>query len=247
MFLILRAQSTPCSSGNMTNNKDGGIPSPRAKLYSLKTKASTKAKNALEIGVSKLLHKDGEDRDEGLVNTQDDPAFNPTLVARELKNEHAGQSGPIGKTKSALKKSNSLLSHPRRTARKKAKQIVAGKISTIQSSLPRTGLDLLAVDAKELSSGSSSQLSSDEGESDVDWNQKRIQAEKLEERREGMKAAWITRHTRRVRVVPKEHIKFPEKEAFMEQPESGNPTRFRWEKWLGYVRSRDDVDFEPIA
>lgn len=62
--------------------------------------------------------------------------------------------------------------------------------------------------------------------------------QKLEEHRENLRVAYATsRHIERVRVVPKRHVQCPKRENFFEKGESGETTRFSWERYLGHVKA----------
>ena len=221
-------------------------------LKTVKAKATTKAKNILEKNLSKLLEKDDRHRDASVGNTEDDTAFHPHRI-KEHQLKHVQSDGPIDKAKVAIERSGNTLMHPRRSIRDKVKRVAAGKISTVQKphSLPTTGAELLdAYDAYSQSEGSRSSEDVSEAEaSDLGFKGKqnrlrnKARLQKLEAQRESMRVASTTRHIDRVRVVPKEHIKFPEREAFIERDDQDQVKRYKWHSWLGHVLIYYTQDF----
>lgn len=79
----------------------------------------------------------------------------------------------------------------------------------------------------------SNQIKTDDG----DVQHYRLKLERLETHRESLRIAYMTsRHIDRVRAVPKRHLEFPKREAFLNKGQDGGVVRFRWERYLGYVR-----------
>jgi hypothetical protein len=209
-----------------------------------KSRAKTRAKGVIERGVARFLdEKQSRNKDVSLKNTIDDPAFHPRS-AKQRQLEHAQRNSPTAKAKIAVEAAAATLVHPKRTIRAKAKRVAAGKISSIQKphSLPTTGVELLqAYDAYSHSESSrSSEYTSDSQISENEAIRRKTKAKKrarlaqLQAQRESMRVAWITRHIDRVRVVPKEHLKYPHKQAFHEKDEK-DKTLFRCGRWIGHL------------
>ena len=227
-----------------SSNLSSGAPK-RIGLRNITSRATSKVKKAIEHGTASLADENkSKDADVALEHIQDEPAFNPTRVDKQLKVAQAKERGLVEQAKVAVEVSAWSLAHPRQAAKAKAKRLAAGKLSSIQKphALPKTGLELLdAHDALSISeSPDSSRDNSPERERlNRDWNRKRARVARLEQQRDSMQVAWITRHTDRVRVVPKEHITVPDREFFIHRDSEGNFVRYRWEKWLGYVSSQE--------
>lgn len=88
-----------------------------------------------------------------------------------------------------------------------------------------------------------SQIDGTETESVREGNACRTQRrklEKLEAHRESLAIAWITgRHIKRVRVAPTHVVGYPrwDDEEFLEKDGAGNVVRFKWERYIGKVRT----------
>ena len=238
------------NDASSTSPDNSDIPSERVKvtgsegLKAAKTKVTTKAKGILNHGLDRLLDKGDRHKDQSISNTTDDAAFHPEAAKRhQLK--HAKQNGSINDTKAALEVSKAAIIHPRKFVQDKVKRVAAGKISSIQKphTLPNTGAELLeAYDAYSHSEGSrssedlsTSEASEEEAARRHSRAKKKARLQKLEAHRDSMRVAWITRHTDRVRVVPKEHIKFPDKEDFIERDREGTVSQYKWKSWLGHL------------
>ena len=249
----LSTQSTSAFSENGISTPANGTKVPKLKgLKDVKTKATFKAREIVGHGVRRVLDEDDHHKDHSVRNTTDDAAFHPQS-AKQHQMEHAERNGTIDKAKTALETSAAALVHPRKTIRTKVKRVTAGKISSIQKpyTLPTTGTELLeAYDAYSHSEGSysSEDLSRSEDSEDESARRqirakKKARVEKLEAQQDSMRVAWITRHTDRVRVVPKEHVKFPNKEAFIQRGHGGQVVQYDWRSWLGHVLVYFTQDF----
>ena len=215
--------------------------SKNGRLQKLRVRTTRKARKVIELGAAKFgSDKKSKDADSALNNIQDDPAFNPTHVDKQLKVAQAREGSLAEKAKVAVEVSGWALAHPKQAAIAKAKKLAAGKLSSIQKphALPNTGLELLdAHDALSVSESPESSRNASPNREHIirDWNRRRAKVERLEKQGDSMRVAWTTRHTNRVRVVPKEHIKIPDRDAFLQRDSEGNTVRYQWEKWLGYV------------
>ena len=218
--------------------------SKKERLRDSRARTTTKAKKAFELATSGTRSDKSHDADGALQGIQDDPAFNPTRVKKELKVAQAKDGGFIEQAKAAAEVSAWSLAHPKQAAKDKVMRLAAGKLSSIQKphALPKTGLELLhAHDAFSTSGspGSSRGPSPDRERINRDWHRNHTRVERLEQHRDSMWVAWTTRHTHRVRVVPKEHVTIPDNDCFVQRDSEGNFVRYKWEKWLGYVSTRN--------
>ena len=232
-----KAAITPYSDDEFHTSALNGS-SKRKKLRNLTLKTKTKTKKLLNVDSSK---SEAEPENlEALRKLKDDPAFNPS----ELVNQKTSPTG--GKTDKPIDVFQSIVNtvtHPKRTVITKVKKTTAGNLSTVQRPLLSQRADLNFLEAHENLSRAESTSSSRHaisGEEDEEWEDPatakyRDKVATLEAHRESLRVAWTTDHIKRVKVVPKRQIMFPETEAFIERDEKGSQTRYKWEKWLGYV------------
>ena len=193
----------------------------------------------------KLLKLDGaapddhsKDYGQGSVNKmEDDPAFNSSLL---VKKNPFRPGKTAGKTLGTIQNIGSAVVHPVKSAKSTVTRTTAGQISKAERPFLSQKADIELLEAYDSlkcteSTGSSKQNTSDE---DLDSlvGIHRDNVREMEEHRESLRAAWTTiRHVRRVRVVPKRHINFPDNEYPSERDRRGEFARFDWLKWLGYV------------
>ena len=225
-----------------------GKSSKRSKLRSLtsRTKAKTRQLLTLDHGGSLAIARDrGEPGP--LQSIQDDAAFNPSKLE---KRKRSNTGGSTDKTREVLQSITTTIAHPKRAIIGTVKKTTAGKLSSVQGPHLSHGEDLEFLGALDSLSRaeptrSSIQATSDDNDEDkTATNDCRDKIVALEEHRESIRVAWTTSHIDRVRVVPKEHLKFPDQEAFVERDDEGSQVRYRWEKWLGYVCIRETLVME---
>ena len=243
-FSTLPGTSNIASEGTKLNGLEGA--------KAAKTKVTIKTKGIIRHGLDRLLDKGGRREDQSTSNTTDDVAFHPGVAKRHQPN-HIKRNSPIDEAKATLETSKAAIIHPRKFVQDKVKRVAAGKISSIQKphTLPNTGAELLeAYDAYSHSeeSRSSEDLSTSEASEDefarrLSRAKKKARLQRLEAQRDSMRVAWITRHTDRVRVVPKEHIKPPLKESFIERDQRGTIVRYNWKSWFGHLLVYFTQDF----
>ena len=249
-LVSLQSSFTPSKTSHDFENQTRS--SKLGDANALKTKVASKTKALLERNVERFMNVDSRQNDQSVENTKDDAAFHPRS-AKEHQLAHVKRNSPMDKVKIAVEASVNAVAHPRKSAHEKFKRVAAGKISSIQKpyTLPTTGAELLeAHDACSHSEGSHSEegvsdseaLEEDLARKEVREKQK-ARLQKLEEQRESMRVAWTTRHIDRVRVVPKEHIKFPDRTDFIERDDTGNIVRYDWKSWLGHVLIYYTQDF----
>jgi hypothetical protein len=222
-------------------NKHPGDGSLKGKLRRAKDRTKHRAKNLLGASGSPP-HTDEEDsaddsEDAALQIVSRDPAFHPTDVKRRLDATHEQHKGPVHRTKAALGAAADAVTHPRQTAKSKAKRKAAGKISSnaqVPAAAHKADVAFLEYE-RELSkskSGSSMVSDSDDSEDDESREQK---SKKLEQQRDSMRAAWITTRTKRVRVVPKKHLTWPKKSAYEKLDMATGVVKTQWFDWLGRI------------
>ena len=251
-YSLLSKNALSTHSNAPDNASEGGKINGLEGVKAAKTKVTTKAKGIIHYGLDRLLDKGERHKDQSTSNTADDVAFHPEAAKRHQIN-HVKRNGPIDEAKATLETSKAAIIHPRKFVQDKVKRVAAGKISSIQKphTLPNTGAELLeAYDAYSHSeeSRSSEDLSTSEASEDefartLSRAKKKARLQKLEAQRDSMRVAWITRHTDRVRVVPKEHIKPPVKESFIERDQQGTVLRYNWKSWLGHLLVYFTQDF----
>ena len=210
-------------------------------LRNLTTQTKAKTKRLLNVdSVSYLKNESGFEDQEALHSIRDDPAFNPSKLASQRTFPTRGKTE---KTIDILQSIGTSVIHPKRTVITKIKKTTAGNLSTVQRPHLSQKADLEFLEAHENLSRAQSTSSSRQttsGDEDEEWEDPatakyRDKVVQLEAHRESLRVAWTTDHIERVRVVPKRHIEFPEPESFIERDEKGSQTRYKWEKWLGYV------------
>ena len=224
--------------------------SKRARLHNLGTKTKAKTKKLLRLSDGHdAIEKDSEvDTDEVLQEIKEDPAFNPKKVAEQTTDQSTTSNAPHDKPKGTLKSIAKAIAHPKEAIISKATRTTASKLSSVQKPHLSQKADLEFLEAHDNLSRAQSirtsrQVSSDEDEDDEETAHCRKKVEVLEAHRESLRVAWTTSHIERVRVVPKRHFEFPQKEAFIERNDRGEFVRYRWEKWLGHVLVYYTQDF----
>lgn len=229
------------------DSDDGSIakmrgPSKREKLRGLtrKTKAMTK----------KLLHIQGEssaDRElDGdaygvLDNIEADPAFNPGKLVKE---KPFTVRGAAEKTTGKLHSIASTVAHPTKNLKDRAIRTTADQLAKAERPFlsQNANRELLEAhqDLRRAQNPRSLGHSIPEKERNVLEEDSRRKIEDIEKHRDSLAVAYTTtRHVHRVRVVPKEHMQFPEKDAFVERDGNGNIVGHLWSRWLGNVRRPD--------
>lgn len=217
---------------------DKVVPSKTQRISSLKSKIKTKTKRALKLG-SVEEGSDSESEEKPLQNIDYDPAFNSSQLTKQKK---LSASTAAKKTKGAVITIGNAIPHPIDATKGTITRTTAGQLSKAERPYlsQKSDLELLDVhdNLKRLESSSSSRRGAtdeeNEEQDEVIGNHK-TKLREMEAHRESLRAAWTTnRHVRRVRVVPKRHINFPEDEYFVERDANGSAVRYDWLKWLGY-------------
>ena len=229
-------------------DSDGGSiakmrgPTKREKLRGLtrKTKAKTK----------KILHIHGEAATDGelngdahgvLDNIEADPAFNPGKL---MKEKPLTVRGAAEKTTGKLHSIASMVAHPSKNVRNKALRTTADQLANAERPYLSQNAKRELVEAHDELRHAQTRSTLGQGISEearvVLEEDSRQKIEEIEKHQESLAVAYTTtRHVNRVRVVSKKLVKFPEKEAFVEEDGNGNVVRYLWLKWLGNVNSPD--------
>ena len=223
------------------SSDDGSIDqmpdSSKQKRFSgLTSRTKTKTKKIFKMKGGHDGRPDSED-EEPLGSLEHNPAFNPSDLR---KRRRFRPSKTADKALGTMQTIGNAVLHPKDAIKRGATRTTAGQLSKAERPYLSRKADLEFLQAHDNlkqaeSSGSSKQVTSDE-EQDPLVSSQRDKIKEMEAHRESLRAAWTTsRHVRRVRVVPKRHIKFPENESFVERDEHGNFVRYDWLTWLGYV------------
>ena len=229
------------------DSSDGSIakmrgPTKREKLRGLRRKTKAKTK--------KLLHIHGEASTDGeldgdahgvLDNIEADPAFNPGKLVKE---KPFTVRGAAEKTTGKLHSIASTVAHPTKNLKNKALRTTADQLAKAERPFLSQNANRELLEAHEELRRAQNPSTGGHGISEekriVLEADSRQKIEEIEKHRESLAVAYTTtRHVHRVRVVPKEHMKFPEKEAFVERDGNGTVVRYLWLRWLGNVSLRD--------
>ena len=234
--------STPASSLAPASDSDDSIdkmpgPSKQSRFARLRRKTKAKTKRIFK---SKDTSEDeeSEDEQESVINgLKHDPAFSS---GQRVKGKRFSASGVADKTLGTLQTVGKSIVHPKDAIKSKATKTTAGQLSKAERPFLSQQSDLEYLQAHDNLKRAESTGSSMQGTSDEDYaaiiDGHRSKVNELEAHRESLQAAWTTsRHVRRVRVVPKRHIHFPENEYFLDRDAHGKVMRYDWLKWLGYV------------
>ena len=203
------------------------------RTITLKTKAKSKKLLHMTSG-SPPANEAASDHDGVLRHIEDNPAFNPGKLGNP---KHPVLKSTTEKTLGVFQTAATTVAHPRQATKSKFTRTTAGQLSKMHKLDQEADLDLL--DAHEdLENAESSRSSGHTLSDDEDVNSlaegRRAKVEALEAHRESTRVAWITGQIERVRVVPKRHLEYPQRSAFVERDGHGSVVRYQWEKLLGY-------------
>lgn len=210
--------------------------SKRKRLSKFTSRTKAKTKKLLKIDGAAVDAQSESEEDGFLGNIERDPAFNSSqLVKSKRSSPHATAKKTLGTLQSVA----ASVKHPVEAVKNKATRATAGQLSKTERPYLSKKADLEYLEAHDNlksaeTTASSRQATSDEEDDSIIGDHKdRIR--EMEEHRESLRVAWTTsRHVRRVRVVPKEHIQFPPNDYFARQNVDGHLARFDWLSWLGY-------------
>ena len=212
--------------------------SPKRKgLAALTTRTKAKTKKLFHIDGAAKGNESDPDEDGVLDNIEHDPAFNTGSL---IKKKRFRPGKTADKTLSNIKSVGKAVVHPVDSIKRGATRTTAGQLSKAERPFLSKKADQEYLEAHdnlrraESTSSSKQGTSDEEQESILGDHRERIR--EIEAHRESLRAAWTTsRHVRRVRVVPKRHINFPNNDFFLEDDGHGESRRFDWLTWLGYV------------
>ncbi len=224
------------SSDDDSINKGHGL-LKRKRLLNLKSITKAKTKKLFNIDGA-TVDDESEPEDDGVFeNIQRNPAFHTGALVKE-KRFQPGKSAD--KTLEHIKSLGKAVAHPVDSIKSKATRTTAGQLSKADRPYLSKKADedfLQAHDnLKRAESTSSSKKGTSDEEQESIISEHRERVREIEAHRESLRAAWTTsRHVRRVRVVPKRHIDFPNNDHFVQRDDSGKFASYDWLKWLGYV------------
>ena len=227
---------SPSDHGSMENLS---APTTRKWLSNLTRGTKEKTKKLFKLDGA-VGDEQSEDMEESPLNdTENDPALQSSQL---IKKKRSQPGKTVDKTRGAIQTMRNAVVHPVKSAKSTATRTTAGQLSKVERPFLSQEADiefLRAHDnlkrAESSRSSSKQDLSDEDQESLIDSH--RDQIREMEEHRESLRVAWTTtRYVRRVRVVPKRHINFPDNECFVERDECGDFVRYDWLTWLGYVR-----------
>ncbi len=215
-----------------------GSPTKRQKVQQAVRHAKDKAKDLLNLDHHEVDDfKERTPVEQAKSELEDNPAFNPDKFLNDKKMS-AVKAG--GKFLGGLETAVETMIHPKQAIQSRATRTAAKKLAKGRPYISRRA-DLEFLDAydEQKRAESSRSASDDEEEAERkagDINNKTELVEQLQERRQAMRVAWVTdRHVHRVKVVDRNPGRFPKRDFFEEQDEDG-VTKFRYDKWLAYVR-----------
>ena len=230
----LSGEQADAPANGILNRMDGGAKRKKLRAFTNKTKAKTKKFLKFEDG--ELTSEGSVNEDHGILqNLERDPAFNQNEFSKQ-KRWHDG--GTSHRSMGTLGSIATTVAHPVKAIKSKATRTTAGQLSKVERPFISQKADLEFLEAHDKlynveSSRSSNQATSDsEGDNVVMANRERIK--EMQEHRESLRVAWTTsKHVRRVRVVPKRQMEFPDNDSFIRKDSDGK--HFDWLSWLGYV------------
>ncbi len=213
--------------------------SKRKRLSGLTSRTKAKTKKLLKIKSADGNASEPEE-DGVLEELEHNPAFATSKLEKRKRFKPGKKAGRALDTVQALGKA---VIHPKNGIKRGATRTTAGQLSKVDRPYLSRKADLDFLEAHDNlqraeCGASSRQGTSDEERDELDGivDSHRDKINEMEAHRESLKAAWVTsRHVRRVRVVPKRHINFPDNEFFIERNDRGEIVRYDWLYWLGYV------------
>lgn len=214
--------------------------SKRKRLSSLTRRTKEKTKKFFKLDGAAVDELSKDEEEDLLDNMKNDPAFNSSQLVKK-KRFRPGKT--VDKTLGAIQSIGNAVVHPIKSAKSTAIRTTAGQLSKAERPFLSQKADREFLQAHDNLKRAESTSSSKQGTSDQEQESliggHRDKIGEMEEHRESLRAAWTTsRHVRRVRVVPKRHINFPDNEKFVERDERGGFVNYNWLKWLGYVMSQ---------
>ncbi|KAL6722141.1 hypothetical protein ACLMJK_001248 [Lecanora helva] len=237
----LHGSTMPLEDGKLSSEDEGSDSLQRdpqkRRLSVFKSKTTAKTKQMLRIdGPIDSNEPEHGDEDGVLDKIDHDAAFHTGALVKK-KRFRPGKTAD--KTLNNIKSLGKAVVHPVDSIKSKATRTTAGQLSKAERPFLSKEADKEFLEAhdnlKRIESSSSSRLDISDEEQDAVIGDHRDRVRELEAHRESLRAGWTTsRHVRRVRVVPKQHINFPTQDYFMEKNQSGKSEGYDWLLWLGY-------------
>ena len=170
-------------------------------------------------------------------NVTQGPAFNPSQLVKKKRFNGAVQAK---KTLGAIQSLGSNLAHPKEAIKNKATKTTAKEFSKAERPYLSKNADLELLEAhenlKHIKNASSARLGQRDVEEDDTVVDHKEKIQRMEAQRESMRAAWFTsRQVRRVRVIAKRYMQYPELSSFAEFDSDGKVVRYDWLEWLGHI------------
>ena len=167
-----------------------------------------------------------------------DPAFSSK---KPPHTEHVSLDTAGNRTLNTFQTVGRSIVHPKEAIKSKLTKTTARQLSKTERPYLSQKSDLEFLQAHdnlkhaESTNASIRDGSDKEYETIVDGHRDRLR--EMETHRESLQAAWtMSRHVRRVRVVPKRRMPLPKAEQFAERNARDKLVSYDWLKWLGYVR-----------
>ena len=206
-------------------------------LRSLKSKTKEKTKKLLSVNDAKNVGGTLQESDHVTDHITGDPAFNPGVIEKQRR--RSKREG----AKALLDHVNSFatsLSSPKNAIKGKATRTTAGKLSKAERPYLSHDADMEFLEANDNLSRAESSLPSRQAASDEDLNdligRHRDRVNGMKAYRESLRVGHVTsRHVRRVRVVQKRHLDFPNPEASFQSHGKGRTSKkYDWLKRIGH-------------
>lgn len=208
----------------------------RHKLRDARHRATAKA---AELYNSQIDVDPTGSEDDPFYELDNSPAFDPTKFWGK-KRFSIGRAA--SKAWSILHASGAMIIDPKRSLKSRVTKTTAGKIAKRGPRISRKA-DLKFLEAHDnLEAVEFSRCDSDNEDArhrkDVQMADAAEQVHRLQNRREAMRVAWITRrHVMRVKAVSKKKRNYPG-DFYFEKPDDCGATEFMWGKWLGWVSNK---------
>ena len=235
------------ASEDGTLNKIGNG-SRRKKLRVLTSKTKVKTKRLFRVEDEGSTSESAESNDHGVMQSlEHDPAFSHDKLHKQKRRKDGGTAY---KPLNALESIATAVVHPVDAIKSKATKSTAGQLSKVDRPYISRRDDLDFLEAHDNLNHAESSRSSKQGMSDSEGDTAtsayREKIKEMQKHRESLRAAMTTsRYVRRVRVVPKRHMVFPDSDFFMKKDCDGD--HFDWMSWLGYVSLHTFQESRRIA
>lgn len=228
-----------------SSDEDASSIGKQSRLSKIGSKIKSKTKHSIARTVGHILDDDRYE-DDSVANTLENAAFQPASVETPV----VSGNGPLDKAKSAARSTGSFLSHPRKTVQAKAKQIAAGKISSVHQSqsLPLQNSSLLQAhdDYHDIDSQSSDvnplETNASDGAGGTSKFNQEAHLKDLELQQESMQVAWVTQRIGRVKAVASRVIDYPDRKDFYFKGKDGKQ-KFDLLRWIGVLALWYTQDF----